>query len=250
MINDETKRKLREMAMDPLIKALENQEVGGDTYFVMSFDERLNLAVDECYTQKHVERAKRLIQGAKFRYPNADVNTMYYENRSINRNEILTLANCSYILKNTNLIINGYTGCGKTHLACALGKEACRRLYRVRYFRMPELLEMLNIAVQTGYNLSKTVKKLANYDLLIIDEWLADNPSDQEVKYLLEIFEKRYDTRPTIFCTQRRVSDWHIRLGGGIMADAILDRIVHNSITIDTGETNMREFLAAHPALA
>lgn len=172
---------------------------------------------------------------------------MYYEGRDLNRNTILGLGSCSFISNRTNLIINGFTGSGKTHLACAIGKEACRHLHRTRYLRMPDMLEMLNLAVQSGQSISSTVTKLSNYHLLIIDEWLLDIPSEQEDKYLLEIFERRYDQWPTIFCSQYKTSEWHPRLGGGVVADAIMDRIVHNAITINTGKLNMREFLAAHP---
>lgn len=247
MINDESKRKLRELSMDPLVTALENQEVNRDVYAVMEFDERLNIAVDECYTAKNLERTKRLLRYAKLRYPKADINTMYYEGRDINRNEVLNLGTCGFIDSKTNLIINGFTGSGKTHLACAIGKEACRHLYRTKYIRLPDMLEQLNLAEETGHSISNTVTKLANYQLLIIDEWLLDIPSEREDKYLLEIFERRYDQWPTIFCSQYRSSEWHPRLGGGVIADAIMDRIVHNSKTINSGKMNMREYLAAHP---
>ena len=170
-----------------------------------------------------------------------------HEGRGLNRNAILGLGSCSFITSWTNLIINGFTGSGKTHLACAIGKEACRHLHRTRYIRMPDMLEMLNLAVQSGSSISSTVTKLSNYHLLIVDEWLLDIPSDQEDKYLLEIFERRYDQWPTIFCEQYTTSEWLPRLGGGVVADAILDRIVHNSMTINTGKLNMREFMAFHP---
>ena len=111
---------------------------------------------------------------------------------------------------------------------------------------MPDMLEMFNLAIETGKGITSVVTKLSNYHVLIIDEWLLDIPSEKEVKYLLEIFEKRYDTWPTIFCTQYKQTEWHPRLGGGVIADAIMDRIVHNSETINSGTTNMRELLAKH----
>lgn len=247
MIGDETRRKLREMGLDALIEALDTQASDPATYDFMSFEERLGLAVDECYQTKRADRAKRLLRCAKLRYPNADINTMYYEDRDINRNEILQLGTCKFIETNTNIIINGFTGSGKTHLACALGKESCRHLHRTRYIRMPDLLEMLNLAMQEDNGISRIITKLANYHLLIIDEWLLEIPSETEDKYLLEIFEKRYDQWPTIFCSQYKTSEWHARLGGGVVADAVMDRIIHNSKTINSGSKNMREFLAPHP---
>ena len=109
------------------------------------------------------------------------------------------------------------------------------------------MLETLNLAMETGHSITSTVTKLSNYHLLIIDEWLLDIPSEQEDKYLLEIFERRYDQWPTIFCSQYKTSEWLPRLGGGVVADAIMDRIVHNAMTINSGTLNMREFHAAHP---
>lgn len=247
MISDESRRKLREMQLEQMVEALDNQEANRETYLSMSFDARLNLLIDECYTAKNNDRVKRLLRCAKLRYPNADINTMYYEGRDLNRNTVLGLGTCGFITSRTNLIINGFTGSGKTHLACAIGKESCRHLHRTRYFRMPEMLEMLNLAMETGHSITSTVTKLSNYHLLIIDEWLLDIPSEQEDKYLLEIFERRYDQWPTIFCSQYKTSEWHPRLGDGVVADAIMDRIVHNAMTINSGTMNMREFLAAHP---
>ncbi len=246
MVNDESKRKLRELGLEELIQALDDQDRQATIYTPMSFDDRLDIAVDYTYTRKMVAKAKRLLRYAKLRYPNADVTTIYYEGRDLNRNQILELSTGKYFYNSQNIIINGYTGSGKTHLACALGKEACRHQYRTKYVRMPELLEMLNLAEQEGSGISRKVTKISNYQLLIVDEWLMDMPSEKEQRYLLEIFEKRYDQWPTIFCTQYKVTEWHPRLGGGVIADAILDRIIHNSHQIDTGNYNMREFLSSH----
>jgi len=247
MISDETKRKLRELNLDELIQALQDQDDRGAMYNVMSFDDRLNIAIDATYTNKKAAKAKRLLRYAKLRYPQADVATIYYENRGLNKNQILELSTGKYFYNKQNIIINGFTGSGKTHLACALGKAACRHQYRTRYIRMPELLESLNLSEQEGSGISRKVTKIANYQLLILDEWLMDVPSEKEQKYLFEIFEKRYDQWPTIFCTQYKVSEWYPRLGGGVIADAIMDRIVHNANLIDTGKYNMREFLSSHP---
>jgi DNA replication protein DnaC len=112
---------------------------------------------------------------------------------------------------------------------------------------MPDMMEMLNLAMESGHSIISTVTKLVNYHLLIVDEWLLDIPSEEEDKYLLEIFERRYDQWPTIVCSQYKTSEWHARLGGGVVANAILDRIVHNSVSINTGSMNMREFFAAYP---
>lgn len=244
MMNEETRRKLREMGMEPFVDALDQQDDHPDTYAVMTFDERLSMAVDECYTIRNADRAKRLIRYAKLRYPEADINTMYYKDRGFDRNQILELGSCQYIRTQTNIFLNGFTGSGKTHLACALGKEACRHLYRTKYIRMPEMLEMLNLAEQTGTSISTAVKRLSNYQLLIIDEWLMEVPSEREVSYIIEIFEKRHDKWPTILCSQYKTSEWRARLGGGTIAEGIVDRVIHNKVEIEMGDINMRAKLA------
>ena len=246
MLNDETRRKLREMQMDALIEAFDEQEKNIATYAEFSFEKRITFAVDQCYATKNAARVKRLLNGAKLRFPDADVNTLCYEARGLNKDQILTLTTGSYFTRATNIVVNGPTGSGKTYLGCALGKEACRNLHRTRYYRMPEMLEMLNLAEHKGQGISRAVTKLANYHLLILDEWLLDVPSERECKYLLEIFEKRYDKWPTIFCSQYKQGEWYSRLGGNTMAEAVMDRIVHNCAVIYSGDVNMREYTLAH----
>lgn len=243
MINEETQRKLRNMKMEPLVEALQNQQSDLESYAPLDFDSRLTLAIDECYSVKLDDRIRRLTHIAKFRYPDADVHTLIMQGRGFSRKEILGYASCGYIERHKNLIINGFTGAGKTHLACALGKEACRHLYRVKYFRMPELMEQFNYGTEVGRSVASIVKKFSGYDLLIIDEWLLELPTEVEQQYLLEILENRYDAHSTIFCSQYKSSEWYPRLGDGVLADAIMDRIIHNAYHINCGSMNMREYL-------
>ena len=247
MLNEESRRKIRELKIDELVDILDDQEHRLDVYAPMSFDDRLSLAIDELYYRKNSKRAKRLISSAKLRYPDADINTLILEPRGLSKPRMIALEAESYLIDARNIIINRYTGVGKTYLSCAIAKEACRRLHKTRYVRMPKMLEEFNLSTQTGSGISKLVKRYSTYHLLIVDEWLVEIPSEMEVKYLLEIFEIRYDLHPTIFCTQYKQSEWHPRLGGGVMADAIMDRIVHNADTVDLGKVNMRELLARKP---
>lgn len=190
MINDEAQQKLRYMNMEALVEALQNQQSDMESYASLDFDSRLSLAIDECYSVKLNDRIRRLTSLAEFRYPNADIHTLHFQGRAFTREEIYSYANCEYIESHKNLIINGFTRVGKTHLACALGKEACRHLYRVKYFRMPELMEQFNYGTEVGRSVASIVKKFAGHDLLIIDEWLLEMPTVVEQQYLLEILEK------------------------------------------------------------
>lgn len=141
-------------------------------------------------------------------------------------------------------MFQGFTGSGKTYLSCAIGKEACKLEVRTRYIRLPDLLIEWDQATFKSQGVTKLVNKYANFGLLIIDEWLLNDLTDEDLNFIFELIERRHDTHSTIYCTEFRKGDWHQRLGGGLHADAILDRIVHKSVWYETGQMNMREFTA------
>lgn len=240
MIDNETIRKLRLLDLGELVDTLEMQEMDGDTK-QLAFDERLQLSIDYLYQEKYNKRVNGLIKRSKFRIQDADIASVHYEKRDINRQTLTELATCNYINHRRNVIFQGFTGSGKTYLACALGKEACKQEIRTRYIRLPDLLIERDEATLKLKGVTNLITKFSNYGLLIIDEWLLDDLLEDDLKFLFEIIERRYDSGSTIYCTQFRQSDWHKRLGGGVHADAIMDRIVHNAVWFDTGQLNMRE---------
>lgn len=243
MINDETKRKLRELNLTEIITALEMQQQDINCV-TLSFDERFQRMTDYLYQEKYNSKVQRLMKFSKFRLPKAEINDIYYHGRGIDKNAIQELSVCQFIDSNSNVIFQGFTGSGKTFLACALGKQACKQQIRTRYIRLPDLLVEHDEACLTLKSGTKLLKKYSSYKLLILDEWLLEDISDEEQHFLFELIERRHDSTSTIFCTQYRQEDWHARLGGGIHADAIMDRIVHNAIWITTGSMNMREYCA------
>ena len=109
------------------------------------------------------------------------------------------------------------------------------------YVRMPDLLMSREEELAAGVPESKILKKYARYRVLVVDEWLMDPLNPDQMRFFLELVDRRHDKSSTIWCSQYRVEDWHSRLGGGTHADAIMDRIVHNAVTLLTGEVNMRE---------
>mgnify|MGYP002517015356 CR=1 FL=1 len=239
MINDETKRKLDLMSMHSLVEAFEVQEKE-ILYNSMTFDERINSAVDHAYQIKYNEKVKGLIRRAHFRYPHASAEDIYYSKRELDKDQILSLINNSYIDSYKNILIVGFTGSGKTFLSNCLGKAACRDGISTRYIRIPDLFVLLEESeLKRGRN--KLIKKFSNCPLLILDEWLINTMSEEEIEFIFELVERRYQWKSTIFCTQYKIESWHTRLGGGVHADAIMDRIIHNSITINAGDINMRE---------
>ena len=154
---------------------------------------------------------------------------------------IAGLGTCSFINRQQNVVFQGFTGSGKSYLGCAVAKQACQHRIRAHYIRMPDLEEAWALAKDKPLGTTKFLKKYAAFTLLVIDEWLLDHPDEGMRSMLLELLERRYDTASTVFCTQYAKKDWHQRLGSGVHADAIMDRIVHNTIWVDTGSHNMRE---------
>src|SRR5699024_1717499 len=242
-VDTETKRKLREMGAVPLLEALQAQD---DTLTMgLSFQEQLALAVDEAHTAFTHAKVDGLIRRAALRYPNADLRKIdLLEERGLDRAVIAALGTCSFIDRQQNVVFQGFTGSGKSYLGSALAKQACTMRIRAHYIRMPDLEEAWVQAADKPQGQAKLLRKYAAYTLLVIDEWLLDPPNETMRSMLLELLERRYDTASTVFCTQYAKKDWHQRLGSGVHADAIMDRIVHNTIWVETGVYNMREHTA------
>ena len=242
-IDIETKRKLREMGAAALLDALEAQN---ETLTLgLGFDERIRLVVDEAHSAFTHSKVEGLIRRAGLRYPTADLRRLdLVEERGLDRGLIAQLGTCSFVDRQQNVVFQGFTGSGKSYLGCALAKQACQHRIRAHYIRMPDLEEAWALARDKPQGQTKFLNKYAAFSVLVIDEWLLDHPDESMRSMLLELLERRYDTASTVFCTQYAKKDWHQRLGGGVHADAIMDRIVHNTIWIETGEVNMREHTA------
>ncbi len=164
--------------------------------------------------------------------------------RELNRAQILKLGDCNYISDCRNVIIMGAAGSGKSYLGCALGMEACKQSYTVRFVRMPALLEDLKVAAGTG-TLSKAYKDYTKVNLLILDDWMLIKLTNEESRFVYELVHRRHKTASTIFCSQFAPAGWHQRISEETLADAILDRIVYDSYVIEIknqGDTpSMRE---------
>ncbi|WP_158726683.1 ATP-binding protein [Tomitella fengzijianii] len=243
VIDIETKRTLREMGAAMLLDAIDAQDEAH--VLGMSFAERFQLVVDEAHSAFNHGKVEGLIRRAGLRYPGADLRRLdLVEQRGLDRNVLAQLATCSFIARQQNVVFQGFTGSGKSYLGCALAKQACQHRLRAHYIRMPDLEEAWALVKDKPQGQTKFLRKYSTLALLVIDEWLLDHPDEAMRSMLLELLERRYDTGSTVFCTQYAKKDWHARLGGGVHADAIMDRIVHGTIWIDTGSQNMREHAA------
>jgi DNA replication protein DnaC len=211
----------------------------------LSFEERFSLLVDREFTRRKNNRLKRLFQQACLDQSHAhlaDIN--YSQHRHLDKAMILELATGAYLSNKHNIIILGATGAGKSYIACALGAEACKQFYRVRYTRLPELLQELAYARRDG-NYQKIFDQYRKVSLLILDEWMIWSLSESEARDVLELIHVRHKRASTIFCSQFAPAGWHEKIGQVTLADAILDRIVHDSyfIEIHSGDNDpsMRE---------
>lgn len=214
----------------------------------MSFEQRISLIVDEAYSSFAHNKVEGLIRRAGLQYPEADLRRIdMVEQRGLNQDLLVSLATCGFIARHQNVVFQGFTGSGKSYLGCALAKQACQHRYRAHYIRMPDLEEAWANAQDRPQGTVKFLKKYAAFTVLVIDEWLLDHPDEPVRRMLLELLERRYDCTTTVFCTQYAKKDWHQRLGSGVHADAITDRIVHNTIWVDTGTHNMREHISINP---
>ena len=234
--------KLREMKMKSMADALVNQQ-NDPAFKKLSFEEKMSIIVDIEYCSRKNKKLERLIKKAKLDQPQASVANIDYESgRRLDRRTINKLSTCEFISNTRNIIITGATGSGKSYMACAFGMEACKQYYTTKYVRLPDLLIDLDMARQDGL-IEKVRNQYAKPSLLIIDEWLLMKPSLDQQYDLLEIIERRYNSNSTIFCSQFKKEGWYSQLGGSEspLAEAILDRIVHNSYVIDIESMNPAE---------
>ncbi len=217
-------------------KALAEQDPGQ----ALERNEWLGLMLDREAAARADKRFANRLCNAKMRFPGAcieDVN--FVASRGLDRRQILALAQGEWIKAKEQIILTGQTGTGKTWLACAFGHQAARLDHSVLYVRMPRLFEDMAMARLDG-RFPKLVDKLARVQLLILDDWGTHGLTDQQRLDLLELFEERYQRRSTIITAQLPVSGWHDMIGEPTIADAILDRIVHNAHRIDLKGDSMR----------
>lgn len=224
----------------------------------------LEWPLDESMTDKSLEKLMfPKNQGADigkkrmpdFAYIHSVMDINYTSGRKLNKSLIQRLSTCEYITEHRNLFITGATGSGKSYMA--FGMEACKQFLNTKYVHLPDLLIDLEMARNEGIY-KRVMSKYANPVLLIIDEWLLLKPSESEQKDIFELLHRRRRKSSTIFCSQYRPDGWYEQLGGDAspLADAILDRIVHDAYKINiesvdpTKDMSMREVYGIDKSLS
>lgn len=228
MLNNQTIEKLVSMKLSSMGNEYCRQLESRDTT-ALSFEERFGMLVDAEWTSRHNSRLNRLLRQANLRIQEACLEDLDYDpRRKLDRAYVARLADCSWINEHRNLIITGATGTGKTYLACAFGNSTCHQGLKTKYFRVNRLLTDLAIGRGDGsYN--RLMRELKKTDLLILDDWgmaILDPVSGRD---LLEVVEDRFGYRSTVISGQLPVKEWHDLFEDSTVADAVLDRLVHNA---------------------
>jgi len=240
MLTENTVTKLREMKMSVMAQKLKDQ-LSDHALSDLSFEDRVSLIVDAEWATRKSNRMTKLIRNADFALAGASIEDIDFRpSRKLDKAQILRLGTCSYILESHNILILGATGAGKTYLACAFGMAACRNFYSAKYIRLPDLLTELALA-RVENNFREVMKQYKRVKLLILDEWLLYSLKETEARDLLEIVEARHRSASTIFCSQFDVKGWHLKIGESTLADAVCDRVAHNSYTIMIEGDSMRK---------
>jgi DNA replication protein DnaC len=247
VLNQPTFEKLQSLRLRAMADAWVAQNKN-PTISALSFDERFALLVDAEHQTRDNRRLTKLQADAQFRYPNACVEDIEPgSTRGMDKPLLRQIAAGGWITEHLNLIITGPTGVGKSYFGCAFGQTACRQRRRVLYRRLPRLLDELSLARADG-TYARTLMKLAKTDVLILDDLGLGRLGETQRHDLLEVLEDRYGRLSTIVTSQLPHETWHEWIGDPTIADAILDRLVHNAYKINlTGPSRRKNKATTTP---
>ncbi len=209
----------------------------------LSFEERLALLVDQECIRRRNNRIRKSLRSAAFPMQAALEDLEFSPERGLDRRQVLELGQCTWIGNHLNILVLGSTGSGKSFLACSLGTAAIRLGFSVRYFRTSRLLHALGQARQEA-SYPNLLRTLARTDLLILDDWMRDELTPANAQDILEVLDDRYGQASTLVASQRPVTDWYSQIQNPTLADAILDRLVHNAYRLQFSGDSQRKLRA------
>jgi DNA replication protein DnaC len=239
MLNHPTYERLAQLRLTGMAKALAEQAQIPEI-LNLTFEERLGLLVDRELTERHNRQTSTRLRRARLKQTAVAEDIDYRHPRGLDRTLFRRLLTGDWVRGHQNVLITGPTGVGKTYLACALADAACRQGFTALYQRLPRLFEELTIARADGRYL-KLMAALAKVDVLVLDDWGLAVLDGERRRDLLEVLDERYQTRSTLVTSQLPVAHWHDALGDPTLADAILDRLVHQAHALALAGESLRK---------
>jgi DNA replication protein DnaC len=238
-MTQDTLEKIKKLKLSGMARAyqtsLENNKLAQ-----LSADELITMLVEAEWDDRLNRNIERRLSNAKFRYQSSIENIDYEADRNLDRNQMMRFAECTYIRKQENILITGSTGIGKSHVATALGHQACTLGFKVYYANMSKLFSKLKMGKADG-SYMREISKIERQDLLILDDFGLLPIDNQNRSALMEIIEDRHKKASLIITSQLPVNCWHEVIGEKTIADAILDRIVHDAHRIELKGESLRK---------
>jgi DNA replication protein DnaC len=238
-MTQETLEKIKKLRLLGMARAYETS-LENDRILKLSADELIKMLVEAEWDDRLNRNIERRMRNAKFRYQSSIESIDYDADRNLDKNQIMRFAECSYIQKHENIIITGSTGIGKSYLATALGYQACTHGFKVYYANMGKLFSRLKMGKADGSYI-REISKIERQDLLILDDFGLLPIDNQNRSALMEIVEDRHKKASMIITSQLPVNCWHEVIGEKTIADAILDRIVHDAHRIELKGESLRK---------
>lgn len=235
----QTLEQLKDLKLNGFVEAWQEQHAQ-PTYHDLSFDERLSLLVEREYLRRQQQRRQRRLKQAKLFIGAAIADVDFDVPRGLKKSQFLDWAQGQWLADHLNLVLVGPTGTGKTFLSCVLADHLCKQGQSVRYIKTAELVSELKLSKADG-SFPRLRKRLAGFDLVILDEWLRDPLSANDAREILDFLDDRYRRSSCLFATQFPVNQWHQQIQEPTLADAILDRIVHDSLRLALKGESMRK---------
>ncbi len=239
---DHTLDQISQLKLNGLKAALLEQMEQPNQYADMCFEERITYLIDREVLDRNNRRTKRMLRTSKMKFKSVfpeDID--YREDRNLKRSVVKGLLQNNWIQQHQNIIITGATGAGKTHLACVFGNQAIRSGYSVYYTRIPSLIDEVALARAEG-TYPRFMKRMARYHLLILDDFGLSSLSTPQAQELLEIIEERSGSGSHILTSQLPVKEWYSIFKNPTLADAIMDRVIHNAHRLELeGRDSMRK---------
>jgi DNA replication protein DnaC len=237
-MNELTLQKMKQMKFYGMVRAFRTSTENG-SMAQMTSDEMVSLLITSEWDDRNNRRIERQMRNARFRYK-ANIEQLHFDiNRNLDKNQLMRMADCTFIQRKENLLITGSTGIGKSYIASAIGNQACTLGYKVLYANTTKLFTRLKMAKADGSYI-REIAKIERLDLLILDDFGLQPLDASNRSVLMEIVEDRHGNRSTIITSQLPVAQWYEVIGEQTVADAILDRIVHDAHRMDLVGESLR----------